>query len=268
MTRGFFKNRKFIFILFALGAISLLIVARMRSKEREMGLLSQPAKKGTIVESVYGIGTVTARRSFQLKSGVPSTIRKLYVKEGDTVRRGDKLVDVQSTSLFTAPFDGTVTWLPFKEGETVFAGSGVLTLTDLRDRYIIVSLEQRGALRVRPNQKARVSFDSIREESFTGTVESVYSNENNFLVRIGVAELPPQILPGMTADVSISIAERNGVLLVPVAAIDAGKVRVKRGRVETSVEIKTGAVDGAFAELLSGDVSEGDIFVYRKKGTP
>lgn len=250
--------------------VALIVVAAvvgLSARSQQGETLSEPIRKGPIVESVYGIGTVTATRSFQLKLGVTSTIRRLFVKEGDQVRRDQRLVDLDGV-LFNAPFDGTITLLPFKVGETVFPQSVVLSIVDLQDRYVLVTLEQQAALRVRRGQKARLSFDSLREESYDGLVEAIYSNDNNFFVRIGIAGLPPQVLPGMTADVAIGIAEHRDALIVPVAAIDAGKVYVKRGLGTTAVTVKTGIVDGAMAEIVEGGLREGERLVIRRKVGP
>lgn len=232
------------------------------------GQLTEPLQKGTLIESVYGIGTVTATKSFQLKPGVTDTIRRLFVKEGDAVKRGEPLVHFDGGARMTAPFDGTVTRLPVKTGETVFSQSVILDLVDLLDRYLIVSLEQRSALKVRRGQNARLSFDGFREQSFEGSVESVYSSGDNFLVRIDAPRLPPQILPGMTADVAIGIAEHPGALLAPVSAIQAGRAIRKRGEGRAdAVPVQTGVVDGAMAQILSGDLREGDrLWIPRKKG--
>lgn len=245
-------------------ALLAAVVLGLRAGNRQDDVLSEPVRKGTIVESVYGIGTVTATRSFQLKLGVTSTIRRLFVKEGDQVKSGQRLVDLDGV-YFNAPFTGTITLLPFKTGETVFPQAVVLSLVDLQDRYVLVTLEQQAALRVRRGQKARLSFDSMREESYDGLVEAIYSNDNNFFVRIGIAGLPPQILPGMTADVAIGISEHRDALIVPVAAINAGKVAVKRGLGTSTVAVKTGVVDGAMAEIVSGNLREGDRLVIRRK---
>ena len=161
--------------------------------------------------------------------------------------------------MISAPFDGTVTALPVKVGENVFAQTVVLELTDLQDRYVTVSLEQRAAIRVRRGQTARLSFENMRDTALAGTVESVYSRAGDFLVRIEVPDLPTQILPGMTADVAINIRQRSGALLVPVAAIREGSVAVKRdGIVPVRVEVTTGLADGAFAEVTAGDLKPGD----------
>ncbi|MBI1824660.1 MAG: efflux RND transporter periplasmic adaptor subunit [Nitrospirae bacterium] len=254
-----------IFIAFAVWMIGL----RFQKIQSDKGTYSDPVQKGTIIESVYGIGTVTANRTYQLKSGVTSIIRKLYVKEGDQVKRGNPLVAIEGTALMTAPFDGTITSLPFRNGESVFSQTVILNLVDLSDRYLVVSLEQQGAIHIRHGQKTKISFEGMRETSYEGVVESVYSKEDNFLVRINTPDLPPQILPGMTADVAIGIAEHKDVLVVPVASILTGRVQVKRNNEKPfSVQIKTGLIDGAMAELISGDIRPGDRLLILRKVAP
>jgi multidrug efflux pump subunit AcrA (membrane-fusion protein) len=254
----------------ALLAAAIVVAAAAvgwRATSQQGETLSEPIKKGLIVESVYGIGTVTAIRSFQLKLGVTSTIQRVFVKEGDQVTRDQRLVDLDGV-VFNAPFSGTITLLPFKTGETVFPQAVILSLVDLQDRYVLVTLEQQAALRVRRGQKAKLSFDSLREESYDGLVEAIYSSDNNFFVRIGIGGLPSQILPGMTADVAIGITEHRDALIVPVAAIDAGKVYVKRGLGTSTVAVQTGIIDGAMAEIVGGDVREGERLAIRKKVGP
>lgn len=261
------RHRILSFIAFAvvISAISFFRFVAIRSE----GQLSDPLRRGKIVEAVYGIGTVTANKSFQIKLGVISTINELYVKEGDSLRKGEKIAKIDQV-IFRAPFDSTVTFLPYKVGENVFASVPILTLVDLQDRYLVVSLEQQGALRVEPGQKVRMSFDTIREQNYDGVVRAVYSNDNNFLARIDISSLPRRILPGMTADVAITIRTRDDVLLIPIAAIENGtETWVKKSRrIPKRVSLEIGIVDKAMAEVVSGDLKEGDRVIIRKKVTP
>lgn len=231
---------------------------------RSDGTLSDPLRRQTIVQAVYGIGTVTATRSFQLKPGVTGTVGALFVREGDSATQGAKLAQIDST-LYRAPFGGTIVNLPFKVGENVFANFPVLTLVDLTDRYIVVTLEQQGALRLKEGQKAKLSFDTIRSENYDGVVQSVYSYANSFLARIDCSTLPTRILPGMTADVAIEIREKADALVIPLAAYDKGALWVKRGiGIPRRVEVKTGIVDKDLAEIVSGDLQPGDQVLVRK----
>src|ERR1019366_6475874 len=67
------------------GGLMILKTARSYSNR------TQP-KLGPMVESVYGIGTVTARHTYQLKLGVSDTLQKLFIQEGDTVKKGQRLL--------------------------------------------------------------------------------------------------------------------------------------------------------------------------------
>lgn len=252
-------------VLIGVGLIvGLIIVANI--KNRNEGILTDPLKKGTIIQSVYGIGTVLANHSFQLKPAVVSSIRELFVKEGDSVKKGDKLALLDSI-LYKAPFDGTVTALPFKVGENVFAQAPVLSLVNLEDRYLLVSLEQQGALRVEKGQTVIMSFDSIRDQNYEGVVESVYSNDNNFFARINVSKLNPKILPGMTADVAIQIMKHENALLLPIAAFNNGGVWVKRSSIASFTPLKLGIVDKEMGELIEGDLKEGDHLLIKQKAS-
>jgi multidrug efflux pump subunit AcrA (membrane-fusion protein) len=260
------RHRWTSFIVLLCVAISLFGIREFRV--RSQGSLSEPLQRGTIIESVYGIGTVLSNRSFQIKPGVISTIDALYVREGDSVKRGAPLVRLDKV-VYRAPFAGTVTYLPFKVGENIFAQVPLLTLVDLKDRYLVVSFEQQGALRIRAGQKATLSFDTIRQQNYIGVVQSVYSNESNFLARIDVSGLPPMILPGMTADVAIEIRRHDQALMVPAAALISGHtVWVKRGSgLPKKVDVQVGIVDKSQAEIVGGDVQAGDRVLVKSRDT-
>ena len=251
-----------IILLAALGFFRFL-------SNRSDGTYTDSLEKGTIVESVYGIGTVMANKSFRIMPGLVNTISDVWVKEGDTVKRGDLLISNENMK-WRAPFAGTVTSFPFRVGENVFSSVPILTLVDLNDRYVLVSLEQQGALRIEKDQKVTLSFDSIRDKNYKGQVVAVYANDTGYLARIDIADLPARILPTMTADVAIEIRRSDNALIIPVAAMEQGKyVWRKRGHeIPMQIEIKTGIIDRALAEVLSGDLQAGDRLLIRRNQNP
>ncbi|MBL4818190.1 MAG: secretion protein HlyD, partial [Deltaproteobacteria bacterium] len=131
----------------------------------------------------------------------------------------------------------------------------ILTLTDMENRYLKVSLEQTGALKVKHGLKARINFEGLRNQTFNGEVVSVYSNKDRLLLRIQFDSLPTNILPGMSADVAVVIGEIQDVLLIPVSAISVGEVTLKSGK---KIQIQIGVADGAMAQLTSSNLKEGD----------
>ena len=62
-----------------------------------------------------------------------------------------------------------------------------------------------------------------------------------------------------TADVAIEVARHEHSLMVPLAAIREGRVIVRRdGRRRAPVEVRIGAVNGQWAEILNEVVVPGD----------
>jgi multidrug efflux pump subunit AcrA (membrane-fusion protein) len=222
-------------------------------------------KIGQVVESVYGIGTVTARHTYDLKLGVMDTLNKLYIDEGSTVKKGALLVSFMDNHLVRAPFDGVVTSLPYKEGETIFPQMIVLTLTDLKTPYVVVSLEQSGAIPVRKNQKAFLSFESLRGQKLEGVVSAIYPKDGEFYVNIEVPGLPDGILVGMTCDVAIEVASKDKVLQIPMVAIDKGYVTVLKGGIPKKVAVKLGITDGVWAEVADNSIQPNDTLLLPGK---
>lgn len=234
-------------------------------KNQQSQVKFEVVKRGSIVNSVYGIGVVTAERSFAIKSGVTSTIRSVAVKEGQIVEKGAALIDLEGIGEYTAPFSGTVVSAPFKLGETVYAQASVLVLIDPSQTYLLVTLEQQGALTLKPGLLVKISFDGLRDQVFDGRVDSLFSNGVDFLAHISLQSLPKYILPGMTADVAIILEEKKDVLLLPVASLELDDAVLNRNGKNIRVPVKVGLVDGAFVEILSGDVQVGDEAVLIKR---
>ncbi|MCB9092473.1 MAG: efflux RND transporter periplasmic adaptor subunit [Halobacteriovoraceae bacterium] len=219
-------------------------------------------KKGDITEAIYGLGTVNSHKFYEFKSAIPMTVEKIFVKEGDHVEADQRLLSLSSGQIRKAPFAGTVTELPVHETENVPPNFVIIQIQDLKDRYIEVSLEQEGALRVKEGQKCRIMFESLRGHHFEGAVSAFFPRRNEFLVHINVSNLDDNILPGMTADVSIEIGKKENVLLIPVSSIDSGMVSIKRDGKKMKVKLKIGHVQGNWAEVVEGDISlEDEIYV-------
>lgn len=227
-----------------------------------------PVKRGSVQEAIYGLGTVKSKMIFEHRLGTTNRIRKLYVREGDSVKKGTRLLDLSEGSPVLAPFAGTVTSLPFHENENIFPQTNILRLEDLQDRYVEVTLEQQGAIRVRPGQKVRLSFESLRQTLLFGEVESIYPWQGQFLVRIPVEKLNAEILPGMTADVAIEVGQVTDALLVPMIALFNNQVTVKRNQKSQKQFIKLGRSDGEFAEVLDDSLKEGDMVRIPRKAKP
>lgn len=236
-------------IFFLMGALVFVAAAVSFYRYRNASYAIIHPKRAPITEAIYGLGRVKTNKRFEVIIGVISTVTRLHVEEGEFVNQGAPLIAFESGSTFRAPFAGTVTFVRAREGETAVPQQTILRLEDLRDRFIELSLEQQAALRIKPGNTAKVSFESLRGTILSGTVTSLFSRANEFLAHIRVDGLEPSVLPGMTADVTVEVGTIPDALLIPVSAIQNGMVTVKRDGSWQKLKVEVGFVDGVFAEI-------------------
>jgi multidrug efflux pump subunit AcrA (membrane-fusion protein) len=116
-------------------------------------------------------------------------------------------------------------------------------------------------------QKATVTFDSIADKTFTGTVKSIMPNATtssgvvNYTVYIKLDELDPKLRTGMSATVDIETTVATDVLAVPSAAVktkDGSKYVVVVGAngTTTNKNVTVGVSDDSYTQIVSG-ISEG-----------
>jgi Cu(I)/Ag(I) efflux system membrane fusion protein len=227
-----------------------------RIQNHKSDVKTVPITQSTLIEAIYGIGTLSAKHSYQLKVAVPTPVNQLPVKEGEFIKKGQLLM--QGEVPFYAPFDGTITQVSVKPGEIVAPQTVILTLTDLKNCEVVVALDQEAVFGVKPGQKARLSFEGLRQKSVEGRVRSVYSSEQQFWVIVDLIQLPADALPGMTVDVAIQIAEHPKAWQVPVSAIQSKGLKILRQKKTLFVPIETGVISGDKAQVVSGDIRPGD----------
>lgn len=255
--------KKYVWMIGASGILAGLIGFYFVQAESTSEVRSP--RVGTVVEAVYGLGTVVSPFTFQVKTLVGQVVGDVYVIEGDSVKKGDPLIRLDGSGNILAPFEGTITSVSVKKGELLFASNPGITLVNLKSLYLEVSLEQQAAMRVRKGQTSVITFESIRGERFQGIVQSVYPRETQFIVRITIDRFPEGILPGMTSDVAIEVGRKENVLSIPFRAISGGKVSLKRDGKSMKESVKIGVVDGEWAEVTSGNILASDEIYVRKK---
>jgi multidrug efflux pump subunit AcrA (membrane-fusion protein) len=194
-----------------------------------------------------------------------TSVAKLFVEEGQEVKKGELLIKFVDSAAFRAPFNGTITEVNHKDFETIIPNTVVLSMMDLKNKYIEVPLEQEGALKVEKGQSVVIIFESLKNRKFKGQVVSLYPKQNEILAHINVEKLPRNILPGMTADLSIEVSRRKNVMLIPVNALANGQVVIKRGKKKQKISIETGNVNGKYIEITKGDIREKDLIQVKDK---
>ena len=129
----------------------------------------------------------------------------------------------------TSPIDGIVVSRDVSVGQTVAASLSAPTLftiaNDLTKMQVIANIDQADIGLVENAKSVKFSVDAFPDKDFDGKIEQMRLNPQNvqnvvtYNVVIDVDNPEQKLKPGMTANLTITIDERNNVLKVPNAAL-------------------------------------------------
>ena len=178
-----------------------------------------------------------------------------------------------SYATIKAPISGTVAAVTTQEGETVAAGMNAptfITIIDLRRLEVNAYVDETDVGKIAVRQDAIFTVDTFPDKDFKGKVTAIYpravlqENVVNYITLISINNTEGKLKPDMTANVTITLKKKTGVLAVPGAAVrrEGGKkfVTVLENGKPVRREVKTGWKDGNYLEITSG-LKEGEMVV-------
>ena len=141
-----------------------------------------------------------------------------------------QLADVNlSHTTIASPIDGVVVSRDVNVGQTVAASLSAPTLftiaNDLTQMQIIANIDQADIGLVEQAKSVKFSVDAFPGKDFDGKIQQMRLNPQNvqnvvtYNVVIDVSNPEQKLKPGMTANLIVTIDERNNVLKVPNAAL-------------------------------------------------
>lgn len=166
--------------------------------------------------------------------------------------------DVLSKTQYLAPYDGVVTSLPVREGETVVVGiqnspgSTLMTLADMSVITAEVRVDETDIVNVHLDQAAEVSIDAIPGKKFPGKVTEIGNiailrstglatsqttagtqEAKDFKVVVTLTNPPENLRPGLSTTAKITTAARPNALAIPLQALTLrtrGDLEEKKGK--------------------------------------
>lgn len=216
-----------------------------------------------------------------------------------------------SNTVIRSPVSGVVVSRVVDTGQTVAASLQAPTLftiaQDLAKMQIDTSYAEADVGAIHVGQAATFRVDAFPNRSFHGTVKQVRLNPTTqqnvvtYDVVVGVDNPELILMPGMTAYVNITIAQRQDVLIVPNAALrfrpadlpakadkprgdqnmakgerrkdksDAavmGTVYVLENSQIKPVRVSVGITDNRFTELVGAEIKEGAAVIVEDRQPP
>jgi len=204
------------------------------------------------------------------------------VIEQAKIALGSAWVSYQETlPTITAPASGIVRSVGLVEGTTIesqstaasstssqsTASQTVVVIQKEENPIVAVNLTEMDIAKVKVDQKAVITFDSLTDKTFSGQVVTVdrigeiASNVTSYQVRIKLDTFSLEILPNMAATANIILETKNDVLIIPSSAIQVQNsqsyVKTLVNGQEKQVLVETGISSDAQTEIISG-LQEGD----------
>ena len=207
-----------------LAALESLRVARAQASERQARLATDRGLEsdGALTREVL---LQSERAAAEAAAQVQYLEREVPLRVAGLDQRLAELRAQQAASVVRAPFAGTIYKTQAKKGEMVRLGDPLLWLADLEHLRVRANVDQVDLGRVRPGQPVRVTANAFPGRAWGGTISEVVPNvvvKESRSVSEGLARLDPPtdgLVPGMTVDVEIVVAEAADTLQVPAEAV-------------------------------------------------
>lgn len=155
-----------------------------------------------------------------------------------------RVTDVLQKTTYAAPYDGVVTNLPVREGESVVIGiqnalgSTLMTIADMSVITAEVKVDETDIVNVHLGQQAEITIDAIPKKMFHGTVSEIGDNAivrssgvstsqqataseeaKDFKVVVTLTDPPEDLRPGLSTTAKVTTATRSNVVSVPIQSL-------------------------------------------------
>jgi hypothetical protein len=202
------------------------------------------------VNGVFGTTTTTALKDWQAahglaKTGTITTSRFVWVPKGAVLESWNVVL-----------------------GGSVSTTTALATVEFPRELIAQALVTQADVASLKVGQKASLAIDGITGDAFSATITSIASQaasssssgSASSTVEYTV-DLAPQALPalaksGMTGSLTVTIASRSGVLVVPTSAVSGSSsssfVRVMMNGVPAYRQVTTGLASSSLTQITSG----------------
>lgn len=250
---------------------------------KNLGIETAETEERAFEETVFALGRIKVAPGHRavVSSRVPGRALEVKAHIDTRIEKGAEAVLLESrqpgdpppTVKLVAPISGLVAEVKVVPGQPVNAEDSLIEIVDLSDMHAMAAVPEHLASKLKPGMKARIRVAALPEREFlaelahigaevnedSGTIEAAFHVENaDYALR-----------PGMRAEFSLIIAERENVMSIPRQALGgdvSGRYvfikdyEIKHAFVKTPVRL--GAQNEQFVEVLEG-LLPGDEVVTR-----
>lgn len=235
--------------------------------------------------NAISLGLTTTEQSYNVsKSGLERAKQQLALKKAGSTSDEIKAARAQLQSaqavldktLIVAPFDGIVTKMDAKEGESVNLGSTYVSMISAANFEVESYVSESDIAKVKVNQPARITLDTYGKDVIFPAVvyevdpaETVVDGVTTYKIKLSFNQSDERIKSGMTANITVETSNKPSTVVIPQEALflNAGEkmVTVDQGGNRVDKKVETGGLNAnGEIEIVSG-LMVGERVVVKSK---
>lgn len=229
------------------------------------------AHTGTISNALSFSGSVNVKNSETLTADGSAIVRKIYVREGESVVRDQKLMRLSDGTTLKANFDGEINEISVEEGDSVSMNASLIQVVDFQNMTVSMRVDEYSISELQVGQGCTVTIKALGQtfDSQIAKINRISSGGGSTAYYTVTVELnvTEDVLPGMQATVSIPMEESvDGVILdmdaLTFARNNSAYVLMKDENGEMQqVYVEVGVDNDKYIAITSG-LNSGDV-VYK-----
>lgn len=270
------------FLTLLAGAINSLTTDDFAHQETIQGYKTSVSNARTEVSSALTnllLARETLNNAPSASSGTTNNFDDVRAGEARVESLRANIASIQaelSKLVLRSPISGVITKSEAHVGEIVSSGESLISIISNNKLEVEANISEVNIGKVKIGNPVTITFDAFPNNIFNGSIvyidpgETIIDGVPTYKVTINFTdEIPNDVRSGLTANIKIKTAEKEGVIKIPRYAIekkgDTSIVRVRVGNREEDREIVTGLIgkDGTI-EVISG-LEEGEDVVAEIK---
>lgn len=216
------------------------------------------------LETYYNFdGLVKAKHTQTITSAQAGTVRTVYVRQNEQVKKGAKLYRLDDGETVQADMAGEVTGLYIEEGSVVSAGETTAQIIDMSSLEVELKVDEYDVAAVTPGMPVQISVLATGGQ-FTGSVTALDKNgtasgDLSYYTAVVALESGEGVYPGMQISAKILREKAENAVLLRQDAIQFDEynkpyvyMRGADGKEVVQVGVSVGASDGIYCEITDG----------------
>jgi Cu(I)/Ag(I) efflux system membrane fusion protein len=233
----------------------------------------QQVKEGDLIYEVYSRELMLAEEEF-LSASSTSLIESaknrllLWGLNDSQIEKLSRENEAKIVNPIYSKVSGTITEIPYKEGDYINEGSTIFKLADLSSLWVEAQAYTSDLNTLNLGDKVQISTEAFPDEIIEGTVDfsnpELQSESKINLIRIKISNTQRKFIPGMMAFVVLKSKPHPAITLPVDAVLQNGKfshvwIRNKDGSFEAR-KVEIGIQTQAQIEIISG-LNENEMVV-------